>query len=166
MATSKQKASTNNHRFTTWLGIAIIVLLIDQLTKLTILKTFQYAEFKPITSFFNLVLVYNEGAAFSFLANSTGWQRYFFTALGLVVAGFIVYMLKKNTEKTLFCTALSFILGGAIGNVIDRLVHGHVIDFLDFHLNNAHWPAFNVADSAICVGAVLFILDELRRVKK
>lgn len=150
----------------TWLGIAIIVLLIDQLSKLTILSTFHYAEFKYVTSFFNVVLVYNEGAAFSFLANSTGWQRYFFTALGLVVAAFIVYLLKKNTEKKLFCTALAFILGGAVGNVIDRLIHGHVIDFLDFHLNNAHWPAFNAADSAICLGAALFIIDELRRVKK
>lgn len=166
MATSKQKVSSNNNRFITWLGIAIIVLLIDQLTKLTISTTFQYAEFKYITSFFNLVLVYNEGAAFSFLANSTGWQRYFFTLLGLVVAVFIVYLLKKNTEKKRFCTALSLILGGAVGNVIDRVVHGHVIDFLDFHLNNAHWPAFNVADSAICVGAVLFVIDELCRVKK
>lgn len=165
MATSKQKAN-NNTRLWSWLGIAVIVLLLDQLTKIAITRTFQYGESSPVTSFFNLVLVYNPGAAFSFLAGADGWQRYFFTLLALVVAGFIIYLLKKNPEKKLFCTALALILGGALGNVVDRLAYGHVIDFLDFHLNNWHWPAFNLADSAICIGAVCFIIDELRRIKK
>jgi len=149
-----------------WLGIATIVILLDQLTKITITRLFTYGESDPVTSFFNLVLVYNKGAAFSFLAQSAGWQRYFFTGIGIAAALFIVYLLKKNAGQRLFCSALALILGGAIGNVIDRIAYGHVIDFLDFHVAGWHWPAFNVADSAICIGAVLFVLDELRRVNK
>lgn len=164
MATKKSNA--DKHRFLSWLGIAAIVLLLDQLTKITITRIFQYGDSLAITPFFNLVLTYNRGAAFSFLADSGGWQRYFFTAIALIVSGVIVYLLRKNSPQKMFCLALSLILGGAIGNLIDRLAYGHVIDFLDFYLGNSHWPAFNVADSAICVGAVLFVLDELRRVKK
>ncbi|HTN66278.1 MAG TPA: signal peptidase II [Burkholderiaceae bacterium] len=149
-----------------WLGIATIVILLDQLTKITITRLFTYGESAPVTSFFNLVLVYNKGAAFSFLAQSAGWQRYFFTGIGIAAALFIIYLLKKNAGQRLFCSALALILGGAIGNVIDRIAYGHVIDFLDFHVAGWHWPAFNVADSAICIGAVLFVLDELRRVNK
>ncbi len=149
-----------------WLGIATIVILLDQLTKITITRLFSYGESDPVTSFFNLVLVYNKGAAFSFLAQSAGWQRYFFTGIGIAAALFIVYLLKKNAGQRLFCSALALILGGAVGNVIDRIAYGHVIDFLDFHVAGWHWPAFNVADSAICIGAVLFVLDELRRVNK
>jgi len=149
-----------------WLGIATIVILLDQLTKITITRLFTYGESDPVTSFFNLVLVYNKGAAFSFLAQSAGWQRYFFTGIGIAAALFIIYLLKKNAGQRLFCSALALILGGAIGNVIDRIAYGHVIDFLDFHVAGWHWPAFNVADSAICIGAVLFVLDELRRVNK
>ena len=149
-----------------WLGIAAIVLLLDQITKIAITRMFEYGESHPITSFFNLVLVYNKGAAFSFLANQGGWQRYFFTVLGIAAALFIIYLLKKHAGQRLFCWALALILGGAIGNVIDRLMYGHVIDFLDFHVKNWHWPAFNVADSAIFIGAALFIIDELRRVNK
>ncbi len=149
-----------------WLGIASIVLLLDQLSKIVITRLFVYGESLPVTSFFNLVLVYNKGAAFSFLASQGGWQRWFFTVLGIVAALFIVYLLKRHAGQRMFCWALALILGGAIGNVIDRIAYGHVIDFLDFHVAGWHWPAFNVADSAICVGAVLFVLDELRRVKK
>ncbi len=127
---------------------------------------FVYGESHPVTSFFNLVLVYNKGAAFSFLATETGWQRYFFTAMGIAASLFIVYLLKKHAGQRLFSWALALILGGAIGNVIDRMVYGHVIDFLDVHIGGWHWPAFNVADSAICIGAVLFVYDELRRVGK
>jgi signal peptidase II len=149
-----------------WLGLAAIVLLIDQLTKITITRLFTYGESLPVTSFFNLVLVYNKGAAFSFLASETGWQRYLLTALGVGAAVFIIYLLSRHSGQRMFCWALALILGGAIGNVADRVMYGHVIDFLDVYAGRWHWPAFNVADSAICLGAVLFVLDELRRVKK
>ena len=150
-----------------WLGIAAIVILIDQLTKITIAKLFVYGEEKVITSFFNLVLAYNKGAAFGFLNSQPGWQRYFFTAIAVVAVGFIIYLLRRHAGQRLFCWALALIMGGAIGNAIDRLLYGHVIDFLDFHLKNVgHFPAFNVADSAICLGAALFVYDELRRVNR
>ncbi|MGB7478781.1 MAG: signal peptidase II [Burkholderiaceae bacterium] len=167
MATRKRLySSSGGSRLAPWLGIATIVVLLDQLSKITITRLFAYGDSQPVTSFFNLVLVYNKGAAFSFLAQSAGWQRYFFTAIGIGAALFIVWLLKKNAGQRLFCSALALILGGAVGNVIDRIAYGHVIDFLDFHAGGWHWPAFNVADSAICVGAVLFVLDELRRVNK
>ena len=159
-------SSTANPRLVTWLGIAAIVLILDQLSKVTIVKLFEYGESLFVTPFFNLVLVYNKGAAFSFLADSGGWQRYFFTLVGLAAAIFIIYLMRKHPDQKRFCGSLALILGGAIGNVIDRLVYGHVIDFLDFHVAGSHWPAFNIADSAICVGAVLFIIDELFRAKK
>jgi len=150
-----------------WLGVAFIVILIDQITKITITRMFMHGEEKPITGFFNLVLAYNPGAAFSFLAAEGGWQRYLFTAIGLVAVGFIVYLLRKHAGQRMFCWALALILGGALGNLIDRMAYGHVIDFLDFYWRGlGHFPAFNVADSAICVGAFLFIVDELRRVSK
>jgi signal peptidase II len=166
MAT-KKTFSSNPTSLTPWLGIAAVVILFDQLSKITISKLFVYGEEKVITSFFNLVLAYNRGAAFSFLSNESGWQRYFFTAIGIGAALYIVYLLRKHSGQRLFCWALALILGGAIGNVIDRLVYGHVIDFLDFHWSGiGHFPAFNIADSAICIGAALFILDELRRVNR
>ncbi|KQW96801.1 signal peptidase II [Massilia sp. Root418] len=152
---------------TPWLGIAFIVLLLDQITKITVNKTFRWGEEVVITPFFNLVLAYNKGAAFNFLSNESGWQRYFFTGIGIAAALFIIYLLKKHAGQRMFCWALALILGGAIGNVIDRVLYGHVVDFLDFHWKGlGHFPAFNIADSAICVGAALFILDELRRVNK
>jgi signal peptidase II len=149
-----------------WLGIATIIVLIDQITKITMTRLLSYGEFRPVTSFFNLVLAYNKGAAFSFLATEGGWQRYFFTAIAIAAAGFIIYLLKRHAGQRLFCWALALILGGAIGNLIDRVLYGHVIDFLDFYVGTRHWPAFNVADMAIVGGAALFILDELRRVGK
>ena len=112
------------------------------------------------------MLVYNKGAAFSFLADAGGWQRWFFTLLGVVVGAFIIWLLYRHTGQKLFCLAVSLILGGAVGNVVDRIIHGHVIDFLDFHLRNTHFPAFNVADCAITLGAILLIVDELRRVRR
>jgi signal peptidase II len=151
---------------TPWLGIATIVILLDQISKITITRMFSYGDSHALTSFFNLVLVYNKGAAFSFLATEAGWQRWMFTGIGVAAALLIVYLLKRHAGQRLFCWALALILGGAIGNVIDRIAYGHVIDFLDFHIRNWHWPAFNVADSAICVGAVLFVVDELRRVNR
>ena len=149
-----------------WLGLSIITLLLDQLTKIAIVGAFQLGDALPITSFFNLVRVHNPGAAFSFLADAGGWQRWFFTGLGLVAAGVMVYLLKSHAGQTLFCLALSLLLGGAVGNVIDRLLYSHVIDFLDFYYGTWHFPAFNVADSAITLGAGLLILDELLRVRK
>lgn len=148
-----------------WLGLALVVVLIDQVTKITMTKLFAYGAGRVITPFFNLVLTYNTGAAFSFLAASGGWQRWFFTALAIAAALLIVYMLRTHGNQTLFCFALAMILGGAIGNVIDRAAYGHVIDFLDFHLGGWHFATFNLADSAITLGAILLILDELRRVR-
>jgi signal peptidase II len=166
MAKHKPFSTSPSTSLTPWLGIAILVILFDQLTKIAIAKLYHYGQSHAVTSFFNLVLAYNKGAAFSFLATESGWQRYLFTGLGIAAALFIVYLLKRHAGQRLFCWALSLVLGGAIGNVIDRIRLGHVIDFLDFHVDTWHWPAFNVADSAICVGAVLFVLDELRRVNK
>lgn len=149
-----------------WLGIAAIVILFDQITKIAISKTFVFGEEKLITSFFNLVLAYNRGAAFSFLSNESGWQRHFFTAVAVIAVVFIIHQLRRHSGQRLFCWSLALIMGGAIGNAIDRLLYGHVIDFLDFHIKGTHFPAFNVADSAICLGVMLFIYDELRRVNK
>lgn len=167
MATKKIFPTKSSSSLIPWLGIAFIIMLVDQLTKITITRTFQLGEEKFVTSFFNLVLAYNKGAAFSFLHNAGGWQRYFFTGIGIAAAVYIIYLLKKHGGQRMFSWALSLVLGGAIGNVIDRLLYGHVIDFLDFHWTGwGHFPAFNIADAAICVGAALFILDELRRVNK
>lgn len=149
-----------------WLGIAAIVVLLDQITKVTVALLFEYGESLPVTSFFNLVLAHNPGAAFSFLAGAGGWQRWFFTAIAVIAVVVILYLLRRHAGQKLFCWALALILGGAIGNLIDRTLHGHVIDFLDFHFAGWHWPAFNVADMAIVGGAALFVLDELRRVGK
>ncbi len=167
MAIKRTFSTTPQTSLTPWIGIAAIVILLDQVSKITIAKLFTYGEEYVVTSFFNLVLAYNRGAAFSFLSNESGWQRYFFTAVGVVAALFILYLLKRHAGQRMFCWALALILGGAIGNVIDRVAYGHVIDFLDFHWRGVgHFPAFNIADSAICVGAALFIIDELRRVNK
>lgn len=149
-----------------WLLIAALIIVLDQLSKIVVERKFDYGDSVPVTDFFNLVLVYNRGAAFSFLASAGGWQRWFFIGLGTVAAGFIVFMLARHGGQKLFGWALALILGGAIGNVIDRIVYGHVIDFLDFHVAGYHWPAFNIADSAITLGAVLLVLDELRRVRR
>lgn len=149
-----------------WLAIALVLVLADQFTKILVLGSFQLGEGIPVTGFFNLVRVHNTGAAFSFLAGASGWQRWFFTALGLVAAVVIVWMLKGHPGQRLFCFALACILGGAVGNVIDRVLYGYVVDFLDFHWAGMHFPAFNVADSAISVGAACLILDELLRVRR
>ncbi len=149
-----------------WLGIALLVLLIDQFTKVLVLGAFQLGDSTPITSFFNLVRVHNHGAAFSFLAGAGGWQRWFFTGIGVVAALFMVWMLRSHAGQKLFCLAIALILGGAIGNVIDRLLHGYVVDILDSYWGGWHFPAFNVADSGISVGAALLILDEILRVRR
>jgi signal peptidase II len=149
-----------------WLGVALVVLLADQFTKVLILGYYKYGDVTPVTSFFNVVRAHNTGAAFSFLAAASGWQRWFFTAIGVAAALFIIWLLRSHAGQRLFSFALACILGGAIGNVIDRLLHGYVVDFLDFYWRNWHFPAFNVADSAITIGAACLILDELRRVRK
>jgi signal peptidase II len=149
-----------------WLGIAAIVVLLDQLTKIVVNKLWLYGEEKVVTSFFNLVLAYNRGAAFSFLAGADGWQRYFFTAIAVGAVAYIIYLLRRHAGQRLFCWGLALVMGGAIGNVIDRVVYGHVVDFLDFHMKGVHFPAFNIADVAITMGAIVLILDELRRVNK
>ena len=156
-----------------WLALAALVVLADQFTKTLIVGNLQLGDSHTITSFFNIVRAHNTGAAFSFLAGAGGWQRWFFIGLGLVASGFIVWMLRRHPGERLFCLAVSLILGGAVGNVIDRLLHGHVIDFLQFHwaflapmFAGGYFPAFNVADSAITLGAICLILDELLRVRR
>ncbi len=149
-----------------WLGIALAIVLVDQVTKTVIAGTMQLGDVRTITSFFDIVRAHNRGAAFSFLNDASGWQRWFFITLGAVAAVFIVWMLKRHGGQRLFGWALALILGGAVGNVIDRILHGHVIDFIQVHWHGAYFPAFNVADSAISIGAALLILDELLRVRR
>lgn len=167
MASSKKFAKSGSRQgLMLWLGIALLVLLIDQFTKVLVLGAFQLGDSTPLTSFFNLVRVHNYGAAFSFLASAGGWQRWFFTGIGVAATLFMLWMLRSHAGQTLFCLAISLILGGAVGNVVDRLLHGYVIDFLDFFWGHWHFPAFNIADSAITVGAALLILDEILRVRR
>jgi signal peptidase II len=149
-----------------WLALAFVILLVDQFTKVLIVGFYQLGDSTLVTGFFNVVRVHNSGAAFSFLAGSSGWQRWFFTAVGVMAAGLIMWLLKSHSGQKLFSFALACILGGAIGNVIDRLLYGYVVDFLDFHWRHWHFPAFNVADSAITIGAACLILDELLRVRR
>jgi len=149
-----------------WLALAVLVILLDQLTKLLIVGQYPLGWSQTVTPFFNLVRVHNTGAAFSFLASASGWQRWFFTGLGAVAAVLIVWMLRSHPGQKLFGFALSLILGGAIGNVIDRLMYGYVVDFLDVHWAGWHFPAFNLADSAITVGAGCLLLDEFLRVRR
>ncbi len=156
-----------------WLVIAAIVVVADQVTKTAIVGAFQLGDVRPVTGFFNLVRAHNPGAAFSFLADAGGWQRWFFVGLGAVASGFIVWMIRSHPGEKLFCLAVSLIMGGAIGNVVDRLIHGYVVDFLQFRFavlepifSGGYFPSFNLADSAITLGAVLLITDEIRRVRR
>ncbi len=149
-----------------WLGLATIILMVDQFTKVMVLGFYQLGDSTYVTSFFNVVRVHNSGAAFSFLAGASGWQRWFFTVVGVLAASLILWLLKSHSGQKLFSFAMACILGGAIGNVIDRVLYGYVVDFLDFHWRTWHFPAFNVADSAITVGAACLILDELLRVRR
>jgi signal peptidase II len=150
-----------------WLAIAAVVIVLDQITKTLILQHYQYGESTYITSWFNIVRAHNTGAAFSFLASASGWQRWFFIGLGFVAAVFIIWMLRSHGGQKMFAWALSLILGGALGNVVDRLLHGYVVDFIQVHWGATYYfPSFNVADSAITAGAALLILDELLRVRR
>lgn len=156
-----------------WLGLAALLVVADQATKQLILATYQLGDSTHVTSFFNVVRVHNTGAAFSFLAGAGGWQRWFFTVVGVAASIFIVWMLRSHPGQRLFSFALACILGGALGNVIDRLMHGYVVDWLDFHWGflqglfpGGHFPSFNLADVAISVGAISLILDELLRLRR
>jgi signal peptidase II len=156
------------HGMLPWLSLATVVVILDQLTKVMVVRSFQVGERRPVLEgWFDLTLVYNKGAAFSFLASADGWQRWFFIAVGFAAMAFILYLLVRHGSQKLFGVALSLILGGAIGNVLDRVLEGQVVDFLLAHWNDRwYFPAFNVADAAITAGAALLILDELLRVGK
>jgi signal peptidase II len=149
-------------RLARWYALALLLVVLDQLAKYWVSASFDYGEARAVTGFFNLVLTHNKGAAFSFLAAASGWQRGFFIVIALVAIVVISVLLARHAGEKLFCLALALILGGAIGNVLDRIVLGHVVDFLDFHLAGWHWPAFNLADSAITVGALLLVADSFR----
>ena len=143
--------------------LALVVLVLDIATKRWVESVLFHGQQIPLTGFFNLVLTYNAGAAFSFLSDAAGWQRWFFSAIAAGASALIIYLLRKHAAEKMFCIALSLILGGALGNLWDRITLGHVVDFLDFYISSYHWPAFNVADSAIFLGAMLLILDSFRR---
>jgi signal peptidase II len=167
MATARRSSAAGSAPgLALWLGLALVVILLDQFTKTLILGDFQYGESRTVTSFFNVVRVHNTGAAFSFLAGASGWQRWFFIGLGLVASALIVWMLKKHPGQRLFCFAVTMILGGALGNVIDRMLHGYVVDFIQLHYAGRAFPSFNLADSAITLGAICLVLDELLRVRR
>lgn len=146
-----------------WLGLSAIVIALDLYTKQLVLKAFEYGEHVAVTSFFDLVRYHNEGAAFSFLAGAGGWQRIFFSAIALIASIVIVYLIRKHATQKLFCFALALVLGGALGNLYDRVTLGYVVDFLYFHYHQYYWPAFNVADSAISCGVVLLLIDSFKK---
>ncbi len=146
-----------------WVPLGLLVILLDQVTKAVIESRFELFDVKPVLPFLELTLLYNTGAAFSFLAGASGWQRWFFIGLGIVVSIAILYQMRQLEARrhALFAAGLALILGGALGNVIDRIWHGHVIDFIHFHWRQWEFPAFNVADSAITIGAAFVILHWL-----
>ncbi len=149
-----------------WLALVAVIVLVDQASKQWVVVSFRLMDSVAVTSFFNLVLVLNPGASFSFLADAGGWQKWFFIVLALAVSVWLLTMLRQHAGERLLPLALSLILGGALGNVIDRLRFDAVVDFLDFHLAGYHWPAFNVADSAITVGVVLMLVQQWRQPKE
>jgi signal peptidase II len=160
-------ARGSSNRLGRHLGLAVVLIALDQLTKWIAVRLLDFGERVPIIpGFFDFTLVYNRGAAFSFLAGAGGWQRWFFTGIGIAAAVFIVWMLARHGSQRLFAFALSLILAGAIGNVIDRVWQGKVTDFVLLYWRGWHWPAFNVADMAITFGAALLIVDEIRRVRR
>jgi signal peptidase II len=150
-----------------FLLLALVVIVLDQITKVAVLDHFEPGErLSVIPGLFDLTLLFNRGAAFSFLAGHDGWQRWFFVVIAMAASAFIFYLLLRQRQQVMFSVALGLILGGAIGNVVDRLLYGQVVDFLLFHQGDWYFPAFNVADSAISVGAILLILDEILRMKR
>ena len=148
--------------FAAWLAVAVCVAAIDQASKWVALGALFPGEVRAYASFFNLVLTFNRGAAFSFLSSASGWQREFFIGVAIVASAIIVTLLWRSRDERAYCAGLALILGGALGNLWDRIQLGYVVDFLDFHALGYHWPAFNAADSAITVGAALLIFDGFR----
>lgn len=146
-----------------WFFISAVIVVLDLYTKHLVQQAFQYGEHLTITSFFDLVRYHNEGAAFSFLADAGGWQKVFFSAVSVVAIIVISYLIRKHQTEKLFCLGLALVLGGAVGNLYDRVTLGYVVDFLYFHYQSFYWPAFNVADSAICVGVALLLLDSFKK---
>ncbi len=146
-------------------ALAVTLFIIDQLSKQWIVNHYALFQGFELTSFFNIVRVHNPGAAFSFLANAGGWQQYFFTVLAFAVSAYLLWQMWQNPNDVRQCGAFALIVSGAIGNVVDRLRFGYVVDFLDVHALGYHWPAFNVADSCICVGAALLVWDELTKLR-
>ena len=144
-----------------WLWLSVVVIALDQLSKQLVEATFMLYETLPLLPFFNLTLAYNEGAAFSFLSDQGGWQRWLFSGLALVVTTVLVVWLARLRSERLLAVSLSLVIGGAVGNLIDRVLFGHVIDFLDLYYGQWHWPVFNIADAAITLGVVLMFLDAL-----
>jgi signal peptidase II len=159
-------SNKNSDHFLWWISIAVLIIILDQATKLITLSQIAEHGSRKITSFLNWVLVYNPGAAFSFLADGHGWQKWFFITIGTIAVIVMLWLLKRHSNQGIFCFSIALILGGAIGNLIDRFVHGAVVDFIDIYYQQFHWPAFNVADSAITLGTFLLIVDELIRVIK
>ena len=149
-----------------WYGLAGLVVVLDQLSKWVALANIGLGESIYVAPFWNWVLTFNPGAAFSFLADQPGWQRWFFTVLALGVSGWIAYELRKHPEQKLLSLALTLVMGGALGNVIDRVRFGAVVDFIQWHAAGYYWPAFNVADSAITVGAILLFFSTLTATDK
>lgn len=154
---------TQSVRWRWWL-IALSILVLDILSKLAVQRYMPYGESIPMTGFFNLVHTWNTGAAFSFLANAGGWQRYFFLALAIGASVWLANELRKG-QPPLKALSYSLIMGGALGNGVDRALRGYVVDYLDFHVGGWHWPAFNIADIGIVCGAALLILAEMRQAK-
>lgn len=149
-------------QLTKYFSLSAVVVAVDLYTKYLTQQAFELGDQLMVTSFFNLVRYHNEGAAFSFLADAGGWQKWFFTGISAAASIFIIYLLKKHSNEKLFCWGLALVLGGALGNLYDRVTLGYVVDFLSFHLNDLYWPAFNVADSAICVGVGMLLLDSFK----
>ena len=153
-------------RFASWLGLSGLIIVLDQLTKFWVVSALRLGQSVELTSFFNLVFVYNPGAAFSFLSDAGGWQRWFFVVLALAVSGWLTLLIRQHAVERLLPLAAALILGGALGNVIDRIRFGAVVDFVDVHAAGWHWPAFNVADSAISLGVALLIWQQLFHAEK
>lgn len=148
------------------LAISSVIVIFDQITKFLARTNMEYLETRPFLPQWNWVLTYNEGAAFSFLANAGGWQKYFFATTAFIVSCGLIYYILRYSYTRLSGIALSFVLGGAVGNLIDRLMHGKVTDFIDWYIGNSHWPAFNLADSFITTGVILIIIEGIFFAKK
>ncbi len=158
--------SNQSKPFLLWIGLSVVVIILDQISKLIVLNTIPHRSSIRVNDFLNWVLVFNPGAAFSFLADGAGWQKWFFIAIGVIATIVMIWLLFRHALQSIFCFSISMILGGSVGNLIDRFTHGAVVDFIDVYYRQYHWPAFNLADSAITLGTILLILDELRRVNK